>query len=105
SRGASTLLLIATNLLIAIWFSAEGSRSWAWFYGAGFPLVLAALTAVGLAATGDRSAFALAILATPWILVTALAIHLSQREAKRRNDIPAGLGTRSKPVAEQAASS
>src|SRR5262249_29721583 len=42
---------------------------------------------------------ALAFLATPWIWVTALAIHLYQREAERRNDVPAGLGTRSRPVA------
>jgi hypothetical protein len=99
SRGASTLLLIAANLVIALWFAAEGRRGWAWFYGAGFPVVLAALTAVGFAASGDSSAFALAILATPWILVTALAIHLYQREANRRNDFPAGLGARTRPVA------
>jgi Protein of unknown function (DUF998) len=83
SRGASTLFLIAANLVIAMWFAAEGRRGWAWFYGAGFPVVLAALTAVGFVAIGDYSAFALAILATPWILVTALAVHLYRREAKR----------------------
>jgi Protein of unknown function (DUF998) len=83
SRGASTLLLIAANLVIAMWFAAEGRRGWAWFYGAGFPVVLAALTAVGFAAIGDNSAFALAILATPWILVTALAVHLYRLEAKQ----------------------
>ena len=99
SRGASTLFLIAANLVIAMWFAAEGRRGWAWFYGAGFPVVLAALTAVGFAASGDSTAFALAILATPWILVTALAIQLYQREAKRRNDFPAGVGTRTRPVA------
>jgi hypothetical protein len=92
SRGASTLVLIATNLVIATWFASEGHRGWAWFYGAAFPVVLAALTAVAFVAIRHpRSAFALAILATPWVLVTALAIHLYQREAKRRNDIPAGL--------------
>ncbi|HMF11826.1 MAG TPA: DUF998 domain-containing protein, partial [Gemmataceae bacterium] len=98
SRGASTLLLIAANLAIATWFAAERNRGWAWFYGAGFPVVLAALTSIGFVAIGDRSAFALAILATPWILITALAIHLYQREGKRRNHIPAGLGTRSRLV-------
>lgn len=67
SRGASTLFLMASNLVIAMWFAAEGRRGWAWFDGAGFPVVLAALTAVGFAAIGDYSAFALAILATPWI--------------------------------------
>jgi hypothetical protein len=80
SRGASTFFLIAANLVIAMWFAAEGRRGWAWFYGTAFPVVLAALTAVGFVAIGDYSAFALAILATPWILVTALAIHLYERE-------------------------
>ena len=97
SRGASTLFLIAASLVIATWFAAEGSRGWAWFYGAAFPVVFAALTAMGFAIGGNP--IALAALATPWILVTALAIHLHQREANRRNDIPAGLGTRSRPVA------
>jgi hypothetical protein len=100
SRGASTLLLIAANLMIALWFAAKGRRGWAWFYGAAFPAVLAALTAIGFAAIGHYySAFALAILATPWIVVTALAIHLYQRQAKRRNDMLAGPGTRGRTVA------
>jgi hypothetical protein len=74
-------------------------RGWAWFYGTAFPVVLAALTAVGFVGIGHfYSAFALAILATPWIVVTALAIHLYRGQAKRRNDTPAGLGTRSKTV-------
>jgi len=106
SRGVSTLLLIAANLVTAMRFAAEGRRGWAWFYGAAFPVVLAALTAVGFVAIGHyRSAFALAILSTPWILVTALATHLYQREARRRNDIPAALGTRSGPVAGHASPS
>jgi len=100
SRGASTLFLIAANLMIAMWFAAEGRRAWALFYGAAFPVVFAALTAVGFAIGGNP--IAPAFLATPWIVVTALAIHLYQREAKRRNDIPAGLGTRSRPVAAHA---
>ena len=74
--GLATLFLMVSNLVIAMWFTAERRRGWAWFDGAGFPVVLAALTAVGFAAIGDYSASALAILATPWILVTALAIHL-----------------------------
>jgi hypothetical protein len=102
SRGASTLSLIAANLAIAMWFAAGGRRGWAWFYGAGFPVVLAALTAAGFVAVGDRSAFAVAILATPWILVTALAVHLYQRDANQGNDIPAGLEMRSRPVAGHA---
>jgi hypothetical protein len=98
SRGASTLLLIAANLVIAMWFAADGRRGWAAFYAAAFPVVLAVLTGVGFIAIGDYSAFAMAILATPWILVTLLAVHLYQREAKRRNDVPARFGMRSEPV-------
>ena len=97
SRGASTLLLIAASLVIARWFAAEGRRSWAWFYAVAIPLVFAALTAVGFA-IGINPA-APAFLATPWIWVTALAVHLYQREAKLRNDVPAGQGTRRTLVA------
>jgi hypothetical protein len=75
------------------------------FYGAGFFVVLSVLTAVGFGAICDYSAFALAILATPWILVTALARHMYQCEAKRRNDTPTGLGTRTRPVPGHAAQS
>jgi hypothetical protein len=105
SRGASTLFLIAANLVTAMWFAAEGRRGWAAFYAAAFPVVLAVLTGVGFVVIGDNSAFALAILATPWIVVTALAIHLYLREAKRRKDIPASLGMRSGPVAGHAPAS
>ena len=85
SRGASTILLISASLVIATWLAAEEHRGWAWFYGTAFPVVLTALTAVGFVAIGHYySAFALAILATPWILVTAIAIHLYRREANRR---------------------
>ena len=99
SRGASTILLISASLVIATWFAAEGRRGWAWFYGTAFPVVLAALTAVGYLALGHySSAFALAILATPWILVTAMAIHLYRREANR--DVrSAGQRTRNRLVA------
>jgi Protein of unknown function (DUF998) len=101
SRGASTPFLIAANLMIAMWFAAEGRRGWAGFYAAAFPVVLTVLTGVGFIAMGDYSAFALAILATPWILVTVLAIHLYQREAKRRSDVPANVGMRRGPVSGQ----
>jgi Protein of unknown function (DUF998) len=97
SRGASSLLLIATSLVIARWFAAEGSRGWAWFYGAAIPVMFAALAAVGFA-IGINPA-APAFLATPWIWVTTLAVHLYRRAAKRRNDVPAGQGTRRAPVA------
>src|SRR5262245_24685116 len=97
SRATSSLLLIAASLVIARWFAAEGRRAWAWFYGAALPMVFAALTVVGLAIGGNPSA--LAFLATPWIWVTALAVHLYRREAKRRSDGPAGEGAKSTPVA------
>ena len=97
SRGASSLLLITTSLVIAGWFAAQGLRSWAWFYGAGIPTVFAALTAIGLAIGGNPAA--LAFLMTPWIWVTALAVHLYQREAKLRGDVATSLGTRRTLVA------
>ena len=87
SRGASSLLLIATSLVIARWFAGEGHRGWAWFYGAAIPTVFAALTAVGLAVAGNP--VAVAFLMTPWIWVTALAVHLYRREAERRSDATA----------------
>src|SRR4029450_8524825 len=93
SRSASSLLLIAASLVFARWFAAEGRRGWAWFYGAALPTVFVALTAVGLAIGGNPSA--LAFLMTPWIWVTALAVHLYRREAKRRNDVPESHATRS----------
>ncbi len=77
SRGASSLLLIATSLVIAGRFAAEGRAGWAWFYGTAIPMVFAALTVVGLAIGGNPAA--LAFLATPWMWVTALAVHLYRR--------------------------
>jgi hypothetical protein len=97
SRSASSLLLIATSLVIAGWFAAEGRRGWAWFYGTAIPMVFVALTAVGFAI--GVNPVAPAFLATPWIWVTALAVHLYRRAAERSNDVPAGRGTRSTPVA------
>jgi hypothetical protein len=82
SRSASSLLLVAASLVIARWFADQGRRGSAWSYGAAIPVVFAALTAVGLAIGGNPSA--LAFLATPWIWVTALAVHLYRREAERR---------------------
>src|SRR5262245_59589930 len=81
SRSASTLLLIAASLVFARWFAAQGRRGWAWFYGAAIPTAFIALTAVGLAIGGNP--VALAFLMTPWIWVTALAVHLYRREAER----------------------
>lgn len=97
SRGVSSLLLVAASLAIAAWFAAEGRRGWAWFYGAAIPMVFAALTAVGFAIGGNP--VAPAFLATPWIWVTALAVHLYRRAAKPRHDVPAGQRTRRTPLA------
>jgi uncharacterized protein DUF998 len=83
SRSASSLLLIATSLVIARRFAAEGRAGWAWFYGAGIPVVFMALTAVGFAIGGNP--VALAFLATPWIWVTALAVHMNRSAAERRS--------------------
>ena len=73
SRSVSSILLIATSLVVAGRFAAEGRRAWAWFYGAAIPAVFAALTTVGLAIGGNPAA--LAFLMTPWTWVTALALH------------------------------
>ena len=96
SRSASTAFLIATSVVIAARFAAEGRRRWAWFYGAGIPVVFAALSAVGFAI--GINPVAPAFLATPWIWVTALAVHLYRSAADRRSDVPAGQGTRGTPV-------
>ncbi len=92
SRSVSTLLLIVTSLVIARRFVAEGRRGRAWFYGAAIPMVFMALTAVGFAV--GVNPVAPAFLATPWIWVTALAVHLYRREAKRREVALAGQETR-----------
>jgi hypothetical protein len=97
SRGASSLLLIAASLVIAGWFAAEGRRGWAWVYGAAIPAVFAALAAVGFAIGVNPAAPA--FLATPWIWVTALAAHLYRLEATRSDEVPAGPGMRSTPIA------
>ena len=80
SRGVSSLLLIASSLVIARWFAGGGRRSWAWFYGAAIPVVFATLTAVGFAIGGNP--VALAFVATPWVWVTALAVPLYQRATR-----------------------
>jgi len=97
SRSVSTLLLIATSLVIAGWFAAEGRRGWAWFYGTAIPIVFMALTAVGFAV--GVNPVAPAFLATPWIWVTALAVHLYRLAATRSDDVPARHEMRSVPVA------
>jgi hypothetical protein len=76
SRSLSTASLLAANLVLALRFAAEGRRRRAWFHAAGFPLLLGTLTAVGAIVLGQHPAFGVAILTTPWILVTMLAGHL-----------------------------
>jgi hypothetical protein len=88
SRSASSLLLIATSLVFARWFAGQGRRGWAWFYGVAIPVVFTALTAVGFAI--GVNPVAPAFLATPWIWVTALAVHLYRGEANRSHHLPAG---------------
>src|SRR5262249_15390124 len=96
SRSASSLLLIATSLVIAARFAAEGLRRWAWFYATAIPMVFVALTVVGLGIGGNPTA--LAFLATPWIWVTALALYLYRREAEHGHAVPAVQTTMSRPV-------
>jgi hypothetical protein len=84
---------MAASLLIAGSFFAEGRRVWAWIYGAAIPVLFLALTAIGLAIGGNP--VALAYLATPWIWVTALSVHLYVREASRADDVPTDQGTES----------
>ncbi len=83
--------------VIAGWFAAEGRRGSAWFYGTAIPLVFMALAAVGLAV--GVNPVAPAFLATSWIWVMALAVHLYRREATRRVDVPAAQEMRSAPAA------
>ena len=73
--------------MIAAWFAAERRRGWAWFYGAAIPMVFVTLTAVGFAIGGNP--VALAFLATPWVWVTALAVHLYLKELEQDRAAPA----------------
>src|SRR5262245_37715904 len=87
SRGISTLLLVATSLVLAGSFAAQGRRGLAWLCGFSIPLVFAALAALGLALGTNPGA--VAFLAMPWVWVTALAFYLHRLEAKRPGDAPA----------------
>jgi Protein of unknown function (DUF998) len=78
SRGASTLALLVTSVIIAQWFYARGYRGWAWFYGAGFPTMFVTLSLVGMAIGFNGGG--LAFLVTPWIWISTLAVHLYSRE-------------------------
>ena len=86
SRGASTLALIATSLVIAGWFSARGQRRWAIAHAASVPVLFAALAGLGLALGGNPAAPA--FLATPWIWVTMLAVTLLHLTSSARAASP-----------------
>jgi hypothetical protein len=88
SRGVSTLLLIATSLVVSARFAAEGRRFWAWLYPAAIPLVFVALAIVGRAVGVNPAAPA--FLAMPWIWVSLLAVHLYRLEATSGSEDPAG---------------
>lgn len=81
SRSMSTLFLLATSGVIAGRFAALGRLGWACLYGAGIPAVFAALTGLGVLLGGNP--VAPAFLATPWIWVTVLAVHLYEGESRR----------------------
>jgi hypothetical protein len=87
SRGASTVLLVATAVVMAIQAAASGQRNWAWFhvlYGAAVPVVFAGLIGVNSAVGGYPYALAVVFLVAPWIWVTALAGQVIGREPARR---------------------
>jgi hypothetical protein len=92
SRGASTVLLIATSVVFARHFFATGRRGWAWFhllYGAAVPVVFAALIAVNSAVGDYPYASAVLFLVMPWIWVTVLSVHLYGLESAVRGGVPA----------------
>jgi hypothetical protein len=92
SRGASTLLLVATSVVVVWHFAAIGRRGWAWFYGPygpAVPFLFAALIAVDSAVGNYPYALAVVFLVTPWIRVTILAAHLYRRvSAQQPADAP-----------------
>jgi uncharacterized MAPEG superfamily protein len=85
------------SVVMARRLAAEGRRAWAWLCGFSVPIVFAAVAAVGFAAGTNPGA--VAFLATPWVWVTALAVHLYRREAKGPSDVPASHEMRRTPVA------
>lgn len=81
SRSVSSASLIAACLVIAVWFNAQGRRSWAWLSVAAVPLPLAAFGVLGAIGV-DKSTKYLAFLVPGilmWVWITALAIHLCRR--------------------------
>lgn len=85
SRGVSSLLLLATSLVIARSLAAEGRRGAAWFFATALFAVFAVLAVFGRAI--GVNPVAPAFLATPWVWVTALAVYMIRRESERRTDV------------------
>ncbi|WP_214402359.1 DUF998 domain-containing protein [Pseudonocardia lacus] len=86
SRGVSTVLLVATIVVLAAHSAATGRRGWAWFHGlyaCAVPVTFAAALAVGAAAGGYPYAIAVVFLVAPWIWVSVLAAHLWRRAGAR----------------------
>jgi hypothetical protein len=87
SRGVSTVLFIASSVVIARYFAATGRRGWAWFYGlygAAVPVVFAALIAVNSAVGNYPYATAVVFLVAPWIWLAVLAVHLYGLESSKQ---------------------
>lgn len=76
TRGASTALLIAASVVIALRFAGSGDRRRAWLFGLLMPIWFAAVTGLGLVIGGNPTS--LAFLTMPWIWLTVLAVTLSR---------------------------
>jgi hypothetical protein len=99
SRTVSTLLLIATSVVMARRLAAEGRRAWAWLCGFSIPILFVALAAVGFALGSNPGA--VAFLAMPWVWVTALAATLYGREARQPDGVPVGQAAGSRLEAQR----
>ncbi len=86
SRGVSTVLLVATSLVLAARFAAEGRRAFAWLSGFSVPLAFAALAVLGLALGTNPGA--VGFLAMPWVCVTALAVLVYRIDSVSRGLTP-----------------
>ena len=95
SRTASTIFLFATSVVFAGRIAARGGRGWLWFVA--IPAVFAALSVLGLLV--GVNPVAPAFLATPWVWMTAFAVHLYRRATAEPRDVAAGHDTRAPLVA------
>jgi hypothetical protein len=76
SRSVSTLFLVATCIVLAMRIGISGRRLAAIMTALSFPLVFAAIAAIGPII--GFATLGLAFLMTPWILTTACALSLLQ---------------------------